>query len=360
MRVRLTRLAPTDADERVSALTLARLALVSLVCCVCQVASPAQQREAPKPTRYFTVEGRVSLPDERAAANVRVSLTGRDGINRVAVTSDSGRYEFRELPPGKYSVAAVSMADAALASGTSEADTLNAGTGRLTVNLSLRGSNTTTSDAATRRPATLSVAEATQRVPKAARQAFERGLKLKREGRADEAFASLTRAVESFPDYFQALAERGDLLVARRELTAAAADFERALRANARYEPALRGAGYCKLEAREFASAADYLERAATADPARAGTHLLLGVAFLELDRRDEARHSLQQALKLDAAGAARAHIHLANLYAREHRFKEAADELHLYLETAVADPDAPEMRKVEARWRALASSSKQ
>lgn len=333
---------------------LTRFAFTSLVCFACQITSPAQQREAPKPTRYFTVEGRVSLPDERGAANVRVSLTGRDGINRVAVTSDSGRFEFRELPPGKYSVAAVSLSDSSLASGASEADTSNAGTGRMTVNLSLRAPAAAPRDAA-HRPATVSVAEATQKVPKQARQAFERGLKLKRQGRPDEALLSLTRAVESFPDYFQALSERGDLRVARRELGAAAADFERALKANDRYEPALRGAGYCKLEARDFAAAADYLERAATADPTRAGTHLLLGVARLELDRRDEARQSLRQALKLDPAGASRAHVHLANLYARERRFKEAADELQLYLETAVADPDAPEMRKVEARWRALA-----
>lgn len=356
MRVLRTRLGRSAAGVRVRAGTFARLALASLVCCVCHDDAPAQQREIPKPTRYFTVEGRVSMPDERAAANVRVSLTGRDGINRVAVTSDSGRYEFRELPAGKYSVAAESMGDSSLASGASEADTSNAGTGRLTVNLSLRApAATTAGDAAARRPATVSVAEATQRVPKEARQAFERGMKLRRQGRADEALAHLTRAVESFPDYFQALAERGDLRVTRRELAAAAADFERALRANAHYEPALRGAGYCKLEARDFAQAADYLGRAATADPARPATHLLLGVALLGLDRRDEARQSLQQALKLDPAGASRARIHLANLYARERRFKEAADELRLYLETAVADPDAAEMRKIEARWRALA-----
>ena len=353
MRVRQTRLAPRAVAGRVRAASFVRLALASLACIACQTTSHAQQREAPKPTRFFTVEGRVSMPDERAAAGVRVSLTGRDGINRIAVTSDSGRYEFRELPAGKYSVAAVSVADSSLASGPSEADTSNAGTGRLTINLSLRAPVSAAGD--TRRPATISVAEATQRVPKGARQAFERGLKLKRQGRADEALLSLTRAVESFPEYFQALAERGDLLVARRALDEAAADFERALKANAYYEPALRGAGYCKLEARDFAAAANYLERAATADPARAGTHLLLGVARLELDRRDDARQSLQQALKLDPVGASRAHIHLANLYARERRFKEAADELHLYLETAVADPDAPEMRKIEARWRALA-----
>ncbi|MCA1613836.1 MAG: carboxypeptidase-like regulatory domain-containing protein, partial [Acidobacteria bacterium] len=207
MRIRQTRHAPPSARRRAPAATFARLALASVICFVCHGAGRAQQREAPKPTRFFTVEGRVSLPDERAAAGVRVSLTGRDGVNRVMLTSDSGRYEFRELPPGKYSVAAESISDSSLASGTSEADTSSAGTGRLTVNLSLRATAAVAGDAATRRPATVSVAEATQRVPKGARRAFERGLKLKREGRADEALLSFTRAVESFPDYFQALSE---------------------------------------------------------------------------------------------------------------------------------------------------------
>jgi Tfp pilus assembly protein PilF len=54
----------------------------------------------------------------------------------------------------------------------------------------------------------------------------------------------------------------------------------------------------------------------------------LLGIANLELDRREAAKASLAKALLINPP-AIRAHIYLANLYAKDHQFKEAADELH-------------------------------
>ena len=282
----------------------------------------------------------------------RVRIAGRGGISRETYTNDNGRFEFPGLPSGVYTLTAASLAEPSLAA-AAEADTSRTAVGTLYVNLTLRAP-----DAAAVRAgaaAVVSAAEAGQRVPAAAQKAFKRGLKLKGDGRAEEALVSFTRAVELHADYFQALSERGDLRVGRRELAAAEADFERALRANPRYAPALRGAGYCKLEARDFARAAEYLERAAAAEPNNVSTNLLLGVANLELDRREEARRSLAKALKLGGERARRAHVHLARLHAREGRYQQAADELRLYLDAVVLDPDYDELRKTEARWRALA-----
>ncbi|HEV3469473.1 MAG TPA: tetratricopeptide repeat protein [Pyrinomonadaceae bacterium] len=326
-------------------------ALASALLCAAGGEAGAQNTRT-ELVRHFTVGGQVSLPDDRPAARVRVRITGRGAINRETVTNDNGRYEFTELPAGVYTLSAQSLADESLASGTADADTSRTATGQLTVNLSLR---TAPAAAGGRRPSVVSVSEIEQKVPPEARKAFKRGLKLKGEGRADEALASFTRAIELHPEYFQALAERGNLRAARRELGEAASDFGRALELNAHYEAALRGAGYCKLEAREFAQAAEFFERAAAVEPLNAGTHLLLGVAHLELGRRDEARRSLRRALEIDPKGAVRAHVHLANLLASERRYEEAADELRLYLDAVILDPELDEMRKVEARWRALA-----
>ena len=326
-----------------------RLALACAVSC-----APAARAQNPAPSlpgRLYNVEGFVALPDDRPAARVRVRITGRGGVSRETHTNDNGRFEFPELPGGLYLLAASTLNEPSLAA-SAEADTTRTAVGRLTVNLYLRAPSV---EGGRPRAAAVSAAEAGQVVPPAAQKAFKRGLRLKRDGRPDEALASFTRAVELYPDYSQALAERGDLRVARRELAAAEADFERALKVNARYAPALRGAGYCRLEGRDFARAAEYLERAEAGDPANVSTVLLLGIANLELDRRDAARQSLQKALRLGGQRAARAHIHLANLYAREGRYQQAADELRLYLDAVVLDPDYDELRKTEARWRALA-----
>lgn len=331
---------------------LTPLALASALLCAAQGEAGAQINRI-ELVRHYTVGGQVSLPDDRPAARVRVRISGRGDINRETVTNDTGRYEFTDLPGGTYTLTAQSLLDATLLAGPVDANTSRTATGQLNVNLSLR--EAPASSGSRGKPASVSAAEIEQKVPTAARRAFRQGLRLKGQGRADEALASFTRAVELFPEYFQALEERGGLRAARRQLTEAASDFERALKLNPRSEAALRGAGYCKLEARQFAQAAEFFERAVAVGPLNAGTHLLLGVANLELGRREEARASLRRALEIDPKGALRAHVHLANLLALERRYAEAADELRLYLDAVILDPELDEMRRVEARWRALA-----
>lgn len=319
--------------------------------CAAQPAARAQRENLPQPIKRYSVEGRVSLPDDRPATRVRVKLSNQADITRESVTNDNGRYEFTDLPPGNYILSAGSLTDSSLVSDAVEADTNRTAIGVLTVNLFLRATGAATGQAS--EPGVVSVAEVGQKVPKEARKAFQQGLKLKNEERLDDAQANITRAVELYPEYFQALAVRGDIYIAQRKLAAAADDFTRALKANPRYGPALRGAGYCKLESKEFAEAAQFLARAAAVDPRNASTHLLSGIANLELDRRDAARQALEQALRIDATRAVRAHIYLANLFARERQYRKAADELRLYLAAVPSDPDAAELRKVEARWRA-------
>jgi len=195
-----------------------------------------------------------------------------------------------------------------------------------------------------------------QKIPREARKAFNDGLKFKSNDEPLKAVESFTRAVELYHDYYQAFVERGDLKVSQRKLEEAAADFDSALKINDHYGPALRGAGYCKLEKKEFADAIELFEKSIFTDPNNANTHLLMGIANLELDQREPAREALQKALSFDTQPVPRAHIYLANLYAREHQYLKAADELHKYIEADPTAPDVVEMRVIEAKWRARAA----
>lgn len=309
----------------------------------------------PQPTRVLTVQGQVSLPEGGAAGQTIVTLVGPGGVPRQTYTTEQGRFEFQEIPEGDYVLSAKSLTDPKLSAESVEADTHLTATGSLTVNLVLR--RDVSANGAPKKAGAVSVAEFEQKVPKQARQAFKEALKHREEHRNDKAVESLTRAVTLFPEYFQALAERGDLLVVGGKLSEAADDFARALKVNPRYGPALRGAGYCKLERREFEEAARYLEQATTAQPWDANAYLLLGIAYSELDRREQAEGALVKALSFDTRRELRAHIHLGNLYARAGRFKEAADELRKYLDANPADPDAAALTEVEAKWRARAAA---
>jgi tetratricopeptide (TPR) repeat protein len=319
----------------------------------------AQERPVvvpPKPTKIYTVQGQVSLPEGTpAAGSIVVTLTTRGGAVRQAYTNDLGRFEFEGMEEGTYTLNARSLNDPALRSDSVVTDSSRTATGNLNVSLALRKEKNAEDRV---RPAeVLTAAEAEQRVPKDALKAFRRAEKFRKNNETDKALASYTRAVELYPGYFQALAARGDLLVLGRKLAEAAADFERALKLNPQYAPALRGSGYCKLERREFAEAVKDFEKAVSAQPDNTNTYLLLGIAYLELDRRPAAKEALFKALGSGSRQELRAYIYLANLYARERQYKEAAEELHKYLEAVPSDPEAAKLRAVEARWLALAAS---
>ena len=325
------------------------LTIFSCITCQAQIS----ESRLPSPPRLATIYVQVSLPNGRPAGGAIVTLTPNSGVPRKGFTSDSGRLEFPGMPEGQYKLTATSTSNENLTSDIVEANPGRMAQGNLTVQLLLRDRSDYKRD--TKR-GVIRVGENEQKIPKEAHKAFQQGVKLKQEGERDKALVRFSKAIELFPEYFQAFSERGDLYVIQRKLTEAATDFAEALRIDPQYGPALRGSGYCKLEKKEFARAIDDFERSISAEPENANTYLLLGIAYLELDRREPARRALQKALSFSTQYVPRAHIHLANLYALEHQYQQAADEIRLYLDAEPAAPDAKEMREMETKWRARAA----
>lgn len=331
---------------------LVGLVLALAACVICQ-AQPGVSR-MPTPLRLSTIYVQVSLPNGRPAGGALVTLTPTSGVPRKAFTNDSGRLEFPGMPEVQYSITATSPSDLNLMSDVVEMNPSRTANGNLTVQLLLRDRSDYTKD---RKPGVIRVGENEQRIPKGARKAFNDGLKFKGNDETLKALESFNRAVELYHEYYQAFSERGDVNVFQRKLEEAAADFDRALKINDHYGPALRGAGYCKLEKREFSGAIELFEKSISADPTNANTHLLLGIANLELDRREPAREALKKALSFNTQPVPRAHIYLANLYARERQYLQAADELHKYIEADPLAAEAAGMREIEAKWRARAAA---
>jgi len=302
----------------------------------------------PQPLKMFTIAGQVSLPDGRPAVHVLVTLT-TSASRRQTYTVEQGRFEFLSMEAGSYSLTASSLGEPNQVSETLETNTNRTATSTLNVNLILREL------AETKKPRAraITAVEAQQRVPKEAHKAFSQGVRFKEGGQRDKALERFNRAIELYPAYFQAMYERGDIYVALRKLNEAAADFDQALKVDDHYGPALRGSGYCKLEKKEFAQAIDDFQLSLSAQPDNANTYLLLGIANLELDRREAAREALRKALSFNTQPVPRAHIYLANLYARELQYLQAADELHKYIEADPMAKDAAELREIEAKWRA-------
>ena len=305
----------------------------------------------------FTVFGRVSLPDGKPAARVRVFIETTNGLKRDMLSDDQGNYEFRGLGSGRYRLSATNPDEPKQYSEPAESDTTRAFANRLQINIYLRLPQHDTET--TYKPGTVSVAEAAQNIPKSARKAYEQGMKLQKENQPEKALTAFNQAIELFPEYFQALTERANVLMGRSQLAEAAADFERALQLNGKYVPALRGMGYCQIQQKQFEAAVNNLERAFALDPKVPLTLLLLGYANLSLSRYEPAKQCLQEALKLGPESAARAHVYLAEVFAHEQKFKEAADSIRRYLTLKPDAADAANLRKMEADWRARGKAAK-
>ena len=306
------------------------------------------QTENSARTRYFNIEGQVSFPDGKPAANVQVKIRGTLGVNLETTANDAGRFEFKDLPGGTYQLEARSVQNPNFASDIIQMNTFSTATNSVNVNFSLYNKQVSNRN----KPGVISAADAGQKVPKNARKAFEEGLKFRSENKPDLALASFSRAIDLYPDYYQALTARGDSNLAKLQLSEAAVDFDRALKSNPNYAAALRGTGYCKLLKRELPEAAQFFDKAVAADPGNARSFLLLGMANFEMNRRVEAAKSLRQALSIDAVQSARAHLYLANIYSYQQQYQQAADEIDAYLKLVPTDSDAAKLQEMAALWR--------
>lgn len=299
----------------------------------------------------ITVFGKVSLPDGQPAIRVWVKVEMSTGLKRDMLTDDYGRYELRGLSAGRYHVSATNPDVAEQYSEPATSDSTRSFSNRVQIDVYLR--LPLPHAAPPNKPGTISIAEAAQNIPKSARKAFEQGQKLQKENQPDKALTQFEQAIGEYPEYFQALTERGNLRMARNQFAEANADFTAALKANEKHTPALRGLGYCQLQQKQFAAAIANLERAYAAAPEVGLTLMLLGYANLSVERYEPARQCLQEALRLDAKGAARAHVYLAEIFAHEQKFKEAAEGIQTYLKLNPQAADAAQLKALEAQWRA-------
>lgn len=303
----------------------------------------------------FVIYGRVSLPNGRPASRVTVKINGLTGLERQTQTDDQGSYQFGGIPGGRYDLKATDPQDASLYSDQVEADTSRTVGNRMVVHLYMRSS--TPNAKGDDKPGVLSVAEAAQRVPKDARKAYEQGIRFREAKKLDRALTSFDTAVRFYPDYFQAFAARGDLNVSNGKITEASKDFDSALKFNEAYGPALRGAGFCKLQQQQFTEAARYLVRALETDANDASSHLFLGITLIALNQSGLAKEAFHQALKLDGEGTVTARVYMADIHARNRQFREAADELQIYLKARPTAPNAGKLKAMEADFRVRAAA---
>jgi tetratricopeptide (TPR) repeat protein len=328
------------------------MCFLALACCLLITPAAFSQTTPVSATIYGTVR----LPDGSLAAKVVVQLSSQLSPPLQVFTDDLGRYEISNIPRGHFWLTALNSSDPDQFSDPVEFETSRSTPSRMLINIYLRARVKIELGNREGSAVVISTVVA-QRVPKSARKAFEQALKYQSKNQRERALESYSRSIDIFPIYIQAYAGRGHLRIASMQVEEAAADFSHALKLDNSYEPALRGLGICRFQQENYEGALEYFERAIAVSPRNAINHLFSGICHMQLDRYDVARAALEKALAIDPRSAVRAHVHLANLWIKENRPKEAIAELEDYL---AAVPNAPDAEKQRAILKQLRGKVKQ
>jgi tetratricopeptide (TPR) repeat protein len=162
------------------------------------------------------------------------------------------------------------------------------------------------------------------------------------DGAAAQKYLELIVAMD--PRDFQAWTELGSAHYNRGDFGEAEKAYQRALKENDSCELALLNYAKLKIAQRNYDSAIEMLSRSIEIKPERAEAHLLLGEAYLQIKKGSKAVQPLNEALRLDPAGMAEAHLRLAALYDGAGLKEKAAVEYEMFLANR---PDYPDREKL-------------
>jgi tetratricopeptide (TPR) repeat protein len=208
---------------------------------------------------------------------------------------------------------------------------------------------------ASRSPAVTTAGEVVfvQEVPAEARKLYEHGSGLlQKQERDKEGLAALERAVQIFPAYFDALQLLGTEYVKQKEYERAIPLLSKAGEVNRQSAQSPYTLSVAQYNLKLLPEAIESMRRAISLSQQSPTGNLWFGMLLRQADKLDEAETYLKKADQLAASKSADAHWQLALLYNQVKRYKEAADELELFLKVQPDSKDTELIKKLIKRFR--------
>jgi tetratricopeptide (TPR) repeat protein len=185
-----------------------------------------------------------------------------------------------------------------------------------------------------------------QQVPEAAQRIYDQAVRNLDGGkRTEQGIAELKSALEIYPDYYLALERLGTEYVRQEKYEMANPVLTKAIDVNPRGYQSLYSLGVAKYHLKEKPAALELLTRALAVSPNSVNAHLWLGIILRQSGRFAEAETHLKRADALGNNKVAEAHWQLALLYNQLKRYRDAADQLELFLK---AQPDSRDTEKIK------------
>jgi len=192
-----------------------------------------------------------------------------------------------------------------------------------------------------------------QDVPDQARKLYQKAAELiEKPDKRPEAFATLKSALEIYPQYFDALEMLGTEQVKERQYEPAIPVLTKALEINSRAYNSSFALGVAQYNLKQLQPAIESFRRAVVLNDKSINANLWLGIALRQTSKLDEAEASLKKADQLADSKLPDAHWQLALLFNQLKRYREAADELEIFLKVQPDARDAELIKKLIKKLR--------
>lgn len=298
------------------------------------------------------------LPEQRMRVVLEIS-TG--GIASEAFSDTVGNFEFRGLPNNTYRVV-VPTDNHTYETAVESVEIFGNFTRAFTIQIYLKEKNTGPTFT---KEKILSPADI-QEIPKAAKKAYEQGLKLARDGKAEKAGEKFQEALQVFPDYLHALNKFGEQMAILNKTDLAQDSFERAIAINSRFALPHINLGMLMINQKRYDEAVSALETGVKNDDSYPMGHLNLGLALMSKNPPDldRAEKEMMRAVEIGKKDFTYVRKLIFNLNLRRQKYDKAAAQLEAYLKETPEAPDSQDVRlmldKVKKAMAQQAAAQKQ
>lgn len=185
-----------------------------------------------------------------------------------------------------------------------------------------------------------------QEVPEEAKKLYEKAVSDLEANKADTGIGNLENALKVFPTYYLALEKLGLVYINQQKYEPARDIFTKAVAINSRSFSGWYGLCYANYYLKQWDPAVEAAKKAVSLNSSSVEALLFLGISLRQTKQFEEAEKSLKQAEKLANGKVPDIHWNLALLYNYNlKRYKDAANELELYLK---ANPETPETENIK------------
>jgi tetratricopeptide (TPR) repeat protein len=296
-----------------------------------------------------SISGHVSDNRRNPIPDLQVELLDDvDSVIARTKTDDSGLFSFRRLSTGIFQIRVQTYGTTFI--GQTQRVQLERGRAFEQVDFVLT-SKTTSATAAI--PGVVFA----QEVPDKARRQYERGVALlQKNEQRKEGVTALENAIEIFPLYFDALQVLGSEYVKQQDYDRAIPVLTKAIEVNRQAYPTLYTLSIAQYNLKQVPEAIESMRRAMALNQQSMAANLWLGMLLRQTDKLNDAETYLKQADHLASSKSADVHWQLALLFNQLKRYKEAADELELFLKIEPDAKDTELIKKLIKKFRQQSS----